>query len=264
MIQKLIITDPKTTPVPWADETIREPREFVFGPGMTILWGPNACGKSTLLSIMARLTCCEQGGVSTITQTALSALRREGKLMSRLLADGASLVSDGSAVRYINPSNKIGLVGGAFDDDFFGHGIANAMRKGSAGQDTIAAMHDQLAPWPPQPVDKVGWVNDHWQFVLDFARQQFKPGVIPVGPPTMLLDEPETHLSLPNQVNLWESLVGISKKCQIIVATHSVFGLNVPGAVYMDLEPGYLEECRKAVAGLSRPAGRGGKKKCIP
>ena len=72
----------------------------------------------------------------------------------------------------------------------------------------------------------------------------------PPGPLTVLLDEPDLHLDIPSQANLWKQLVDLAKREQVIVTSHSVFAVAVPGAAYIDLVPGYLAECRKSVEGL--------------
>ena len=74
--------------------------------------------------------------------------------------------------------------------------------------------------------------------------------VLPPGPLTVLLDEPDLHLDIPSQANLWKQLVDLAKREQVIVTSHSVFAVAVPGAAYIDLVPGYLAECRKSVEGL--------------
>lgn len=68
------------------------------------------------------------------------------------------------------------------------------------------------------------------------------------GPKTLIFDEPESGFSLPWQAGLWSNIFGKvdPERFQVIVATHSPFALGIPGANYIEMEPGYLRECLKA------------------
>lgn len=87
-----------------------------------------------------------------------------------------------------------------------------------------------------------------WQSAIALAKEGLKAAV-EAGQPTVLLDEPEAGLSLVWQAKLWELLrdPAVAQRYQVIVATHSVFGLDVPGATYVDMATGYREEALAAV-----------------
>lgn len=67
--------------------------------------------------------------------------------------------------------------------------------------------------------------------------------------PTILLDEPDTTLSLPLQAKLWHLLThkNVRQRYQIIVATHSVFPFLLlrrgvlKRAHFVEMVPGYVE-----------------------
>lgn len=69
------------------------------------------------------------------------------------------------------------------------------------------------------------------------------------GRRTILLDEPARSLDIPSQRQAW-GLFAQQTRFQLIIATHNPFALWIKGAKYIDLKPGYLEECREAVKGL--------------
>ena len=95
-------------------------------------------------------------------------------------------------------------------------------------------------------------VNDVWaQKVTDFVA--YVSTLPRRGPKTVLLDEPDKSLSIPNQQALWtQSLPGLARHCQVIVATHSPFALAAPAPVtVIEFEPGYVEACRAAVRALA-------------
>lgn len=57
----------------------------------------------------------------------------------------------------------------------------------------------------------------------------------------MLLDEPENGLSLVNQLALGRLIIDwVRAGSQVVMATHSVVLLGIPGAVLMDFDDGGL------------------------
>lgn len=261
MIESLTITDPTRLPTSWWKDVpnLAKQAEWSFSPGLTILWGPNGCGKSTILTLIAHLMHAEQGGRSAVTEQSISTLWKNkfgfepnrDKSLDYLM--GATLRSDGQAVRHINPTKAVGLAGGGFDDDFFESGLRNTMARGSGGQMTLHKLMTLIRDRDPVIKDIVGdRINSTWKEAKAATTTCLSP-VIPVGPLTVLLDEPDLHLDIPSQANLWKQLKSLGKKEQIIVATHSVFALNIKDATYIDLVPGYLEVCRKAALELSNP-----------
>lgn len=236
MIAEIKVTDPERTPVKWwPSVTALKDLQLTLTPGLTILLGENGSGKSTLLLAVARQLHCAQGGRSVVTQTSVLEVFRDHTYLN-----GLQLTHDGQSVRYVDPSRKLGMAGAAFDEDFFMEGVVSAALKGSAGQLVIKRVLDAVAAKPVS----VEWamqrdhVNDLWQKRLDDVAQELT-AKIPVGPPTILLDEPDRSLSLPNQKQLWAALPRLAKKVQVIVATHSSFALDVAGATYVELTPGY-------------------------
>lgn len=87
-------------------------------------------------------------------------------------------------------------------------------------------------------------LNSTWKHKLDIAEELLK-GQIPIGPKTILLDEPESGFSLEWQESLWGNI--FSKvdpvKFQLIIATHSPFALGISGANYIETTPGYQAQC---------------------
>jgi energy-coupling factor transporter ATP-binding protein EcfA2 len=224
-------------------------KEFTFAPkGLTILWGPNGSGKSSLLKLLARLTHCEQGGVPLVSETSVEHFlcRHPDKGHK----DGARLISDGTPVHFFDPSATPGLDGGQFDFDFTEDAMGYSMVKQSSGQHVNMGMSRILGSITkleevPRKI-KTSNVNDLWGAAIDAATRSLErtPGL--EGPRTLLLDEPERSLDLPSQRKSWE-VFGQQKRFQMIIATHSVFALFIPGATYIDVQKGYLEESRKAL-----------------
>lgn len=231
-----------------------------FKPGLNILIGANGCGKSTVLKILGESMCAIQGGVSTVTEDAI----RDGVDMfgaiggNREMKDnlGLTVAHDGQPVIFCDPRQTIGLVHGAFDDDFFKQGVAEAMGRGSHGQTSMRrmglALETVMGDRPlPEKVDyrvthKHG--NDAYSRALAVLEKRLVP-TIAAGQPTVLLDEPEINFSLVWQARLWEllSLPHVAARRQVIVATHSAFALNIPHAHYIEFEPGFRAEAEAAL-----------------
>lgn len=145
-------------------------------------------------------------------------------------------------MRHCDPNQAIGLVGGmaGFDWDFGTEGIANAMMKGSAGEVIMQRLNAPLKGIVEGKAPAIEWKAE------DAAVATFLKGTLPEGPPSILLDEPDRSIAMKIQAGLWQNLA--LKHCarsQVIAASHSPFALNLPGAHYIDMVPGYLEECRE-------------------
>jgi energy-coupling factor transporter ATP-binding protein EcfA2 len=75
----------------------------------------------------------------------------------------------------------------------------------------------------------------------------------PLGPKTLIFDEPESGFSLPWQAGLWTNIFAKidPEQFQAIVVTHSPFALDIPGAHYIEMTPGYLADCLMATRTLT-------------
>ncbi len=89
-------------------------------------------------------------------------------------------------------------------------------------------------------------VNEQWQFNFDFATKFFVSS-IEVGPTTILMDEPDRNLDFIFQKKLWDKIINLSQKAQVIIASHSLFALGRKEANYIDLIPDYREKSQKEI-----------------
>ena len=265
MISELLIEDLNRSCVHHARDVpfLRGRKEIAFKPGLNILWGGNGVGKSTILSAIARMLHCEQGGRTTVTKDSLDAVftvpgagitSRIGE-RSETMAYGLVPVHDGQCVLHVDPGHAVGLLmgGAAFDWDFGDQGVANTMFRGSSGQTTSQRLNAALnaiirgpGAWP-----KMEWRVDRkaaWTLKRTEQVAEYLEGTLPAGlQPTVLLDEPDRSLSLKLQAGLWTNLATKFTNVQIIAASHSPFALRLPGVNYIEMTPGYLAECEDVV-----------------
>ena len=136
--------------------------------------------------------------------------------------------------------------------------IAEEARKNSStfiGRTTRSLSRERQVPesYPEPFPTEIDWrssisrnsLNDIWTQKYDIAQQMLSPK-IEKGQRTMLMDEPDSGLSIMYQHFFWKDVVGKAKKAgfQVIVVSHSVFALGLD-ANYIETEEGYLKQCKK-------------------
>lgn len=238
-------------------------KTFKFKPGLNIIIGPNGSGKSTILRSCGLSLAAVQGGQSIITE----AWCHEAFPFSAQpeIIFPWQIKHTGQPAVFIDPRVDVGLVGrgAAFDDDFFSQGLSNLMFRGSTGEKSMAAVNTALGMILGKVPAPTGWliasslngVNDVWKQRIEAAKDYLRGDGTGSGPATIILDEPESYLSIPMQVHLWQLLGEDPSRydnIQAIVATHSPFALDVPFANYIELGKGYLAECREALSLAAR------------
>ncbi|MND11771.1 Vitamin B12 import ATP-binding protein BtuD [compost metagenome] len=262
MIEKVVFGDlSRSSLFGYAKELpffVRE-KEISFKPGLNIMFTPNGTGKSTILDMMALSTASKQGGISTITHSweqKVHSIFDKGRENTKM---GDIVVwHDGQPVAYCNPRDAVGLIGGraGFDDDFFSQGLDDLKLRESTGKTSLYRLTEAMeyldgSKQIPDVYHRSKRYHD-WGKGLPPAVSEIMKAKIPTGQKTLLLDEPESGVSIESQAKLWAALAEGAEKqnLQVIVATHSVFALGCK-ANFVELEPNYPQTARAAIQALT-------------
>ena len=255
MFQSIHFANLKTSPTfGYASDIafFKKHKTLEFFPGLNVLFGPNGCGKSTILKILAQTMCAEQGGVSCVTHDAF--MHMTGGMFGKPTDSiGVGVVHDGQPVVYCDTRRAVGLDSGHFDDDFMSEGLKEVMaNEESHGEQSIRRFADTLGivagkkPPPKEVVFKThakgatGERLERWSIL-----EKRMNGTCEKGAFSILMDEPESNLSLSNQHDVFSFIdrVAVDNNVQVIVASHSPFALGLPNTHYVDMAPGYMDTC---------------------
>lgn len=219
-------------------EFFNKNEQVEFKPGLNIIFAPNGSGKSTILSMIAKATASEQGGVSSITSTWLNdlELHRDQPALGDI-----DVHHDGQPTIYVNSRKAVGLFGGmaAFDDDFFSEGVAEIRLRESAGYTTMHRLSNVMNILIGKTeIPDAYQIKTHRE-IEEEVKKIIAPK-IPKSQKTIILDEPESGLAIHVQSNIWNLIDKAAKErnLQIIAATHSPFSL-VCDAHFIELSDGY-------------------------
>ena len=232
-----------------------------FSDGLNIIVGPNGSGKSTILNAIAHHMAANLTGYSIISESWLSSLDKdtlEGAKPKLL-----NVIHDGTPALYCNPRVGInGLSRHIKDGEFFAERGLDAFFSSceSSGEKTNRLL-TPLMHWMQNPKllqDEIPFAfnpETSGNALCESARSAsnfYLQGQLPKSKTTIILDEPESGLSILNQILLWRSVLAnpeFLNNFQIILVSHSYECLDIPGANYIELKPGYLDACRNALKG---------------
>lgn len=243
-----------------------------FKPGLNILFGPNGCGKSTVIETIAVHMMAHKNGETAITQDSIMAMM--GREASRTLRRkqkatpvAAKVSHDGQPVCFGSSGKLMFGADRSFDTDFMdAYGAKDGIVEGASGTHGSRNLAvNQLAirtllgqrqiPDAPAIASTMrrDRVNDVWKAMIDVAMDLLEPS-IEKGQKTVLLDEPDAHLSLLMQGRLWRDILGkpdVADRLQVIVASHSPFALAIPHAHVIGMPDEYVRACREELGELS-------------
>lgn len=237
--------------------------EITFKPGLNIIVGPNGSGKTSIINALSHHMGASHNGFSSITKKWIHDIdwKKEGD--KEVPISAVDVIHDGHPIIYGDPRRSLGISSHGLDDEFYGEGLLESlsMSKESSGEQSnrritpfleILQGHEKF---PSGFSDHINLdnVNDLWKGRVQSLFENWLTGTIDRGQPTVLLDEPESGLSMMNQILLWDKILkskAVSEKFQIILVSHSNQCLDLENANYIELREGYLEACKKLSRGL--------------
>ncbi len=235
------------------------PNPLEVSNGITVLFGPNGCGKSTLLRMIGEYATCLVNGKGDSwykMPDPWESRHNNGRIYIPGPAGKLELEWDGCPTFYrdftiYNPSFPHN------NEVYTGQTIGEFMRSASRGESTFQHVEDlekalKTIPDVKNIAKNIQW-NDVWNDQL-VAWKKYILSKWPAHGKTFLLDEPDAHLSLPTQAEIWEKLIEFSRKheVQLIAASHSPFVLFRPEISIIEFRPGYVEQCKEIFSKLGR------------
>jgi energy-coupling factor transporter ATP-binding protein EcfA2 len=235
-------------------------KRFDFGEGITVLFGPNGVGKSSVIKMLKAYCGIEKGGWSRISSPLALGAQSASHFpwVYRQYSPGQSdcIVDwDGTASFYNDGDVKIDQWAWFTHNEILSEdGMTTEteqmqflMDKPSSGQYRLAKLNKLLNMMesPPDLTICPPSTDPSQQpyHPTQMAECQYIRSLPRNGKPTLILDEPERALSLPKQLELFKLLVQLTEKYQIIIATHSPFVLFEENLKIYDIEEGYAQRC---------------------
>lgn len=252
MIDYIQFTDGYPVEIPWIGR-----KRFEFKKGINILFGPNGCGKSTILKTLKAYCGIAGGGGWTYLNDPMQLAANKfpfaylGLTPSRCMAD---VGWDGTPTFFNDGDIKV-------NETFF---YMNT-KSSDDGITSEAEQMDLLAEKPSSGQYRIKKVNRVFNLIREvpsYSRSDIPPGYsadcekelaywnsLPhTGPQTILLDEPERALSVVLQKKLFNEILPGFADIQLIIATHSLFCLKMKDVNFIEFEPDYIEQCKEAFA----------------
>lgn len=245
-----------------------------FTDGINVIYGPNGCGKSTILKTLKAYCGIEKAGWTKVSQPTVLGTIYIGRM--------AEAVNFPHAYRKYTPSNCMANVLWDGMPTFFNDGdikVSDTFFYQNVGQseDGITSEQEQMELLAKHPssgqfrIKKINTIFDmltkyplsvpqmemlphrcQYENIANMEIQYWRRLTRRSNKITILFDEPERSLSLPLQRELLlNSIPNHLKDYQIIMATHSIFALEMKNVNLIDIEQGYANICKDLIKGIT-------------
>ena len=232
-------------------------KAFMFTPGINVLFGPNGCGKSTVLKTLAAYCGIKESGWSAFTDPL--SLPNDSK---EFFPGNYSIFAPGNCVADVGWDGTPTLFNAgdiAADESWFYKNVGKNKDNVFSESEQMLAMINKPSSgeYRAYQINKIlnmiatnapaAMVGDPQRHV---GEAMYISSLPRNGKKTILFDEPERSLSLPKQLALFNALDGFTENYQLIISTHSPLILFKSNINIIDVEPGYANECMQILAGL--------------
>ena len=267
MIKQIVFKNIYNLPNEWECNVpaikMYEGKPIKFTDGINVLVGPNGCGKSTIISDIAKYHFCYDTGLTKFTNE--TARKLMDPYNDNVLRDGLEITSDG-CVAYIGEK----LFNGNTDLNssfmgFAGFAEIYKLQNSSTGETSVRSFTNTLdkiyhfdfnnnlnriltqgneeSPWNRYTLAltylKNGYNNLNKYIKKDSTYRR----------PTILIDEVDSHMDIINTIYSTKILVEqVSKFHQLIIATHNPLIFTIDNINFIELEEGYLEKVKKELS----------------
>ena len=269
MIYSIKFQDVSKAPLEYTDKVFSNGQTFDFNTGNTIIVGENGCGKSTLLGNIYQYMLCSESYKTTLDNENQKLFRmtkgcweKEGTLDSFM--DGLDIKAD-----YEKPVFRLYTLDNYKDgdtseklksfDDFGFYFNAIHESTGNAVLHSIVHMMNEMfnkkvKPFPLKELKKaVSDTNDdNVRRILEYyIKNKVKSEKGFKAPYTVLMDEPDRNLDIPNIKKLYDVLSFVRPDVQLISVIHNpclinrLIKLNNKDIHFMELTTDYLKKIKK-------------------
>lgn len=244
---------------------IKENPKFTFTDGVNVLFGPNGCGKSTVINILAAYSSVPvgmgaRGGWSKYLEPTIDQKPRfpnayisqsPGKCKAKIEWNGLPTFLHSASLSDA-PIQFFGEDGDGIMTDV--DQIQTIFSKPSQGQSRIVKLlklKDTLKNPPNlRTMPATDHMNSTWQKMFS-AQHAYLKTLSGEGRMTILFDEPDRSLAIPLQIQFWTHyLPNLAKEFQIIIATHSFVPIFVNKFSIIDMQKGYVRESCEAIRSI--------------
>jgi|GEM_PF-1141712 len=231
-------------------------KRFDFKPGINVLFGPNGCGKSTILKTAAAYCAIPNSGWTTFSDS-----KHFINPDVEYYPHNYAKYSPGNCVADVGWDGTPTLFNAgdiAADESWFYKNVGQSKDNIFSEQEQMLAMvnNPSSGEYRSYQINKIlnHIKSNKAQAPLGDANSNPQEaayiGSLPrTGRNTILFDEPERSLSMPKQLALFNALDHFND-FQIIISTHSPLILFKENINIIDVEEGYANECIQILINL--------------
>lgn len=257
MIKSIKITDSKKLPLRYADYIFKNGQIFEFKPGINIIVGENACGKSTLMKIIKKYLLCNEDIESNV-----SSINKLFEWKNGDFCNGAEVKADydlkAFSLRTANEMDDNEKLG-----SFANFGLTYLSMNSSEGEKILQSMihlfnrmfsQDEDNKFPIKQLNNTKEQSNEVykryaeQYLEYIEKNKIKDELKEY---TIFMDEPDKNLSIKNLEQIYTVLSTHKEHAQIIAVIHNpvlIYSLSKNKDInFIEMSENYLEDVKKFV-----------------